>query len=125
MFPRWILALFAVEAAGIVAVIVVGIHLVGAGVGAAGDAISWAKPRLHLSGPLPSLSIPLPVATPSPPPATPRSPLDTLRTGNALLDTLNGSTKAVTLGQIRIIDELERAIRAYIESRLEAASGGG
>lgn len=123
MFPRWILALFAVEAAGIVAVVVVGIHLIGPGVSAAGNAISWAQPRLHMSGPLPSLTIPLPLATATAAPATPRSPLDTLKTGNGLLDTLNGSTKAVTLGQIRIIGELEDALRRYVEIRLDAAAG--
>ena len=125
MLPRWIVALFAVEAAGIVAVIVVGMHLLGDGVGAAGSAIAWAQPRLHLSGPLPSLSLPLPLATPTPRAvATPRSPIDTLTTGNGLLDTLNGSTKSVTLGQIRILDELEKALKDYVERELRAATGG-
>ena len=56
--------------------------------------------------------------------ATPRSPIDTLRTGNGLLDTLNGSTKSVTLGQIRIIEELESALKSYVERELRAAKGG-
>jgi hypothetical protein len=125
VFPRWIVALFAVEAAGIVALAVVGLHLLGDGVSAAGSAVAWAQPRLHLSGPLPSLSLPLPLATPTPAAvATPRSPLDTLRTGNGLLDTLNGSTKSVTLGQIRIVEQLETALRGYVERELRAVSGG-
>ena len=124
MLPRWIVALVAVEAAGVVATAVVGIHLLGEGVGAAGSAISWATPRLHLSGPLPSLSLPLPMPSPTPGTPTPRSPLDTLTTGNGLLDTLNGSTKSVTLGQIRIITELEMALKGYLEGELRAATGG-
>jgi hypothetical protein len=125
MFPRWIIALFAVEAAGIAAVIVVGLHLLGDGASAAGSAISWAQPRLHLAGPLPSLSLPLPMGTPTPAAATPRSPFDTITTGNGLLDTLNGSTKTVTLGQIRILTELENAVKGYVEVQLRAATGAG
>jgi hypothetical protein len=124
VFPRWILALFAVEAAGIAACVVVGLHLLGDGVAAAGTAVTWAKPRLHLAGPLPSLSLPLPEPSPTPF-ATPADPIAVIQTGNGLLDTINGSTKAVTLGQIRILGEIQHALEGYIDRELAAATRGG
>jgi hypothetical protein len=57
-------------------------------------------------------------------PAVPRTPIETITTGNGLLDTLNGSTKAVTLGQIRIVSELEQAVKGYVELELRTAAGG-
>ena len=125
MFPRWIRALLAVEAAALVALVVVGIHLAGQGANAVGDAVSWAQPRVHLNGPLPSLSLPLSLSQPTATPAmTPRSPVDVIQTGNGLLDTLNGSTRSVTFGQIRILGELEQALRGYLERQLAAVPGG-
>jgi hypothetical protein len=125
MFPRWIRVLFAVEAVGLIALVVVGIHLVGDGARGVGDAISWAQPRVHLSGPLPSLSLPLPLPASTPTPAvTPRSPIAVIQSGNGLLDTLNGSTKTVTLGQIRILDELEQALRGYVDGQLGGVGSG-
>ena len=54
----------------------------------------------------------------------PRSPVDVIQTGNGLLDTLNGSTRSVTFGQIRILGELEQALRGYLERQLAAVPGG-
>ncbi|HET9051949.1 MAG TPA: hypothetical protein VFO60_09605 [Candidatus Dormibacteraeota bacterium] len=122
MFPRWFYALAGVELAGIAAVVLVGIHLLSDGSQAVGDVIAWAAPRVHTSGGMPSLNLPVPTVAPLPS-SSARTPAQVIATGNGLLDTLNGSTRTVTLGQISLVDQLTRALRGYIE-RLVAAPPG-
>jgi len=58
MVPRWFRAAVVIEIAAAIALVVVGARLVGQGVHAAGDALTWLRPAHHappLPSPLPDL----------------------------------------------------------------------
>lgn len=65
MLPRWFHAAVALEVAAAGALVVVGVHLVGQGVHAASDALTWLPPAHHAPAPspLPDVGSALPSAT--------------------------------------------------------------
>jgi len=119
MLPRWFRLLVAVELAGIITLVVLGVHLARSGVQVAGDIISWARPAV--TTPAPSVSA-VPVAPPHAAlsPATGAAPSIT----STLLHRLDSDTATAYTEQSSIIGELERLLRTRIEAILAQAAAG-
>jgi hypothetical protein len=126
MLPRWFRIVLIVDAALVVAVLVLGARLALDGAHDAGRVITWARPDIHVTpvagprgGPAPPLALP-----PSAPPGVPGHP----PLGPALLHRLDSDTAARANAQRGLLGLLEEAIRLRVVEILERAEhhrGGG
>ena len=122
MLPRWFRVVLAGEIAGLVAFVVVGLHVVGQGVHSAGEALQWLRP----ARPSPSAAPPRNLALPSLLASADASPQRALY-GAALLNPsllvrLNRDTGATAIGEYALLLNLEALARDEVTRLLRTAS---
>jgi hypothetical protein len=125
MLPRWFRAVLVAELLAVVALAVLGVHLVGQGLHAAGTALSWVRPSSHApatprahsgggGGTAPGQAVP-------PQPLVSRAPwvLDAAALSPRLMRRLNRDTGATAVGEYTLLLQLELLARDEV-SRLLA-----
>ncbi len=117
MLPRWFRAVLVAEVLGVVAFVVLGVHLVGQGAHAAGGALTWLRParpspsaRASITPSSPLLATPAPGGAPPRPPFTFGAALLTPQ----LLVRLNRDTGATAVGEYTLLLQLESLARDEI-----------
>jgi hypothetical protein len=119
MPPRWFRVLVVVEIAAAIALVVVGVRLVGHGVQAASDALTWLHPARHA----PPLQSPLPDASGPTAQPSPRAPRPAIAGIEALTPQffarLNRQTGAFAQVEYALILDLEALARDEVTQLLD------
>jgi hypothetical protein len=121
MLPRWFRVVLAVEIVGLIAFVVLAVHLIGQGVHAASDALTWVRPTHHAAGAPPSPA-PLPDVT-TQPNAVPRNHSMLAGVGTLtpqFLKGLNRQTGAFAATEYGLLLDLEALARDEVTRLLDA-----
>ncbi|HEV7678068.1 MAG TPA: hypothetical protein VGQ42_05835 [Candidatus Dormibacteraeota bacterium] len=117
MLPRWFRAVLVAELLAVVALAVLGVHLVGQGLHAAGTALNWVRPSQHAPAAppprFPAVDATAPGQPVPPQPLVSRAPwvLDAAVLSPRLMARLNRDTGATAVGEYTLLLQLELLAR--------------
>lgn len=122
MLPRWFRVLVAGEIAGLATFVVVGLHVAGHGINAAGDALKWLHPARPPAAAAPAPSMPVPSLLTAKPTVPQHALYGAALLTPSLLIRLNRDTGATAIGEYALLLNLEALAREQVTRLLSDIS---